>query len=94
MKILSIIKKGGENRPDSLKIKDWLIFDTVALLEAFDTPGSIDDSAFPGKERMTLAAKLDLHFFLGRPQRNDIAAGTDYLGIGIINGMYFFLHIN
>jgi len=41
---------------------------------------------------MTLTAQLNLQELLGRTSSKGIAAGTNYLGVGIILGMNLILH--
>jgi len=46
----------------------------------------------PGEKWMTLTAQLNLQELLGRASSKGVAAGTNYLSIGIILGMNFILH--
>ncbi len=69
-----------------------LIFYLIALLKPLHPSGSIHHPAFTGETRVALTAQLNLQQFTGRAGGKSIAAGANYLGIGVILGVYLILH--
>lgn len=78
--------------PITLKSLLLLPFQLITPLEPLHLPSSIHHPAFPGEERVTVAAYLDLKHLPRGAGNKGIAASTDDLGIGVILGMNLILH--
>ena len=69
-----------------------LFLNLVATSEAFHPTGGINYPQFAGEERMAFAAQLRFKHLLGGAGSEGLATGADYLGIGVVLGMYFSFH--
>jgi len=70
-----------------------LAFNLIAFLKPLYSSGGVHHAPLTGKERVTVAADLDLQFFFRGTGGEFIAAGTYYHGIVIKFRMYFLFHI-
>ena len=71
--------------------RQWLL-DAVAALHALHAALGVHDALFAGEEGMAPAAHLNAQHKLGSAGGKGIAAGADYLGVGIVLGMDLILH--
>jgi hypothetical protein len=69
------------------------IFYLVATFEAFHPAGGIHYLLLAGEEWVTFTAQLHSERLFGGASGEGIAAGADYLGIGVIFGMYLRSHL-
>jgi hypothetical protein len=69
-----------------------LVFNLITLLEPLDTAGGIQHPPLAGEIRMAFAAHFDAQLLAGGTGGEPVAAGTDYLGIGIILRVNFIFH--
>ena len=65
----------------------------VATLETFHSAGGINYLLLAGEERMAFATKLHSELLLSGAGCKGVAAGADYLGIGVVFRMYFRSHL-
>jgi hypothetical protein len=63
----------------------------VSPLEALHPSCGVHNAPLPGKERMTLATKLNLKHWLCGTNGKSVTAGADNLGFHIL-GMNLILH--
>ena len=69
-----------------------LIFYLVLTFKAFHSAGGINYLLLTGEEGMALAAQLYSKCLFGGAGGEGIAAGADYLGVGVVLGMYLRSH--
>ena len=72
---------------------DALVLHIVASFESLYSSAGIHYPPLTGKERMALAAQLNLQCLLGGAGGKGVAAGTDHLGIFMVGGVNLVLHI-
>lgn len=68
------------------------ILKLVALLESFHASGRIQHASLTGEKGVALAAYLDFKLLPGGTRGKPVAAGANYLGVGIILWVNVFLH--
>jgi hypothetical protein len=69
-----------------------LTFNLITLLKPLHAAGGIQHPSLTGEKRVAFAAYLHLELLSGGTGGKTVAAGTDYLGVGIVLRVNFFFH--
>jgi hypothetical protein len=70
-----------------------LALNFIAFLKPLDATGGIQHTPLAGKERVAIAANLDLEQLFRRASSEPVSAGANNFGIGIVLGMNLLFHI-
>ena len=78
--------------PSFLKQVLPLVFNVIALLEAFNTSRRVHHAPFAGEEGVAVTADFYSKFLFRGAGSEFIAAGAYYHGVVIVLGMNFLFH--